>query len=494
MSKLAVVQPVRRLVEDEADTPVLCIGDRGRWPGNDFVLLGGQFGLSVYEASPDPHHCWNLCPPGQRGRQATLASIVLPPASRRAGSGELPDGIAARCTTDIPAANSLPPPAQTGCMRLTHRRQFQRGDFAACRRQPADFAYKERGMNGKRITQGLLSSLILTAALLADEPTATTPPPKVNQPLTESKSTDRAIRLHLMEGSVVSGKLSIDSIHVETPFGTLDIPVANVITLTPGLDSHPEERKRIGRLIQQLGSNVAAERDAAQRTLTEMGAAIQSELVAHLNDGDMERHVSLQKILAELEEANSDDDTDTLTSRPWVAQDTVETNLFTVVGRVSPQAFSVQTQFGPLNVSISDIRRGEREPDLKPEIRKSLIVSGQNLVQLNMLNSGIRVNRGDKISVTADGKLTMTPWGNNAFATPDGSEQFQWYIPNQIAGGALVARIANGGKIFKIGSKQSFSAASSGMLQFGIAMNPQFASPDYAFPGEYNVKVKVNQK
>lgn len=349
-------------------------------------------------------------------------------------------------------------------------------------------------MNGKRITHGMLSGLLLTAALLADEPTATTQPPRTDKPSSESTGANRAIRLHLMEGSVVSGKLSIDSIRVETPFGTLDIPVANIVTLTPGLDSHPEERKRIGRLIQLLGSNVASERDAAQRTLTEMGAAIQSELAAHLNDGDMERHVRLQKILAELEEANSDDDADPLTSRPWVAQDTVETNLFTVVGRVSPQTFSVQTQFGPLNVAISDIRRGEREPDLKPEIRKTLSVSGQNLVQLGMLSSGIRVTRGDKISVSADGKLTMSPWGNNAFSTPEGSEQFQWYLPNQIAGGALVARIGSGGKIFKIGSKQSLNAPSSGMLQFGIAMNPQFASPDYAYPGEYNVKIKVNQK
>ncbi|MFN0050629.1 MAG: sucrose-6-phosphate hydrolase [Planctomycetales bacterium] len=71
-SKLAVAERVRTLVIDNSEAPVLCIGDRGRWPGNDFELLGGDFGLSVYEVSPDPHHCWNVCPPGQRGRQATL--------------------------------------------------------------------------------------------------------------------------------------------------------------------------------------------------------------------------------------------------------------------------------------------------------------------------------------------------------------------------------------------------------------------------------------
>lgn len=346
-------------------------------------------------------------------------------------------------------------------------------------------------MKAKRIVLGLFCVAGLAAVQAADDPSSPTAT-KADRPA-ESVGSSRAIRLHLMEGSVVSGKLSIDSFQVETPFGNLQVPVANVVTITPGLDSHPDERKRIGRLIQQLGSNVAADRDVAQRSLTEMGITVQSELSAHLNDGDAERSQRLQKILAEIEDSSSDDDQDSA-ARPWIAQDTVETNLFTVVGRISPQTFSVHTQFGPLNVAISDIRRAEREPDAKPEIRKTVIVSGQNLVQLGMLSSGVRVTRGDKISVTADGKLTMSPWGNNAFSTPDGSEQFQWYLPNQIAGGTLVARIGNGGKVFKIGSKYASSAPASGILHFGIAMNPQFATTDYAYPGEYNVKIKVNPK
>lgn len=348
-------------------------------------------------------------------------------------------------------------------------------------------------MRGTSVTQGVLSGLLLTAALLADEPAGVPPVPPA-RPGIENPSPTRAIRLHLMEGSVVSGRLSIDALTVETPFGRLDVPVANIVSFTPGLDSHPEERKRIARLIQQLGSNVAADRDVAQRSLTDMGHLIQSELARHTSDEDPERRTRVQKILAELEEADVDDEVDPAAVRPWIAQDTVETTLFTVVGKVSPQSFNVQTQFGPLTVAISDIRKGEREADQKPEIRKTFSVTGAHLVQLNLLNSGIRVNRGDKVSVTAEGKLVMSPWGNNSFSTPDGSEQFQWYVPNQIPGGALVARIGTAGKIFKVGSKNTFTATRSGQLQFGIAMNPQFSGNDYAYPGEYTVKVRVNQK
>ena len=341
-------------------------------------------------------------------------------------------------------------------------------------------------MNEIRAIPGVLGSLLLTAALLADDPA---PPP-----VAPKAETSRMIRLHLMEGSVISGRLSIDAMTVETPYGKLDIPVGQIVSITPGLDSHPEERKRIGRLILQLGSNQAAEREAAQRTLTEMGVLIQSELVRYANDDDVERRTRVQKILAELEEADVDDDGDPLAARPWISQDTVETTMFTVVGKITPQTFSVQTQFGPLNVSIGDIRRGERETDQKPEIRKTVVVNGGHLVQLNMVSTGIRLNRGDKVNVAADGKLVMSPWGNNVTSSPDGSEQFQWFIPNQIPGGALVGRIGSGGKVFKIGSKNNFTAPRAGTLYLGIAMNPQFASQDYNYPGEYNVKIRVNPR
>ncbi len=349
-------------------------------------------------------------------------------------------------------------------------------------------------MSGTRISHGVLSSLLFTAALLADEPAGQKAAPPGPRSGAAEAGPVRLMRLHLMEGSVVSGRLSTETVTVETAFGKLEVPVASIVSFTPGLDSHPEERKKIGRLIQQLGSNTAAERDAAERALIDLGRAVQNELARYASDDDTERRTRVLKILTELEEVEDDDDLDPVAVRPWVAQDSLETTLFTVVGKISPQTFDVQTQFGPLKVAISDIRRGERETEQKPEIRKTVPVRGENLVQLTMASSGVRLNRGDKVQITADGKLTMSPWGNNSFSTPDGSEQFQWYVPNQIPGGALVGRIGTSGRIFKVGSKLSLTASKPGILYLGIAMNPQFASQDYNFPGGYDVKVRVNAK
>lgn len=72
VNKRAVVDRVRELVSGGPDTQVLCVGDRGRWPGNDYSLLSGPHSLSVDEVSPDPVSCWNLAAPGRRGAAATV--------------------------------------------------------------------------------------------------------------------------------------------------------------------------------------------------------------------------------------------------------------------------------------------------------------------------------------------------------------------------------------------------------------------------------------
>jgi hydroxymethylpyrimidine pyrophosphatase-like HAD family hydrolase/fructoselysine-6-P-deglycase FrlB-like protein len=70
VSKRALIECIRSSVG--AATPILCIGDRGRWPGNDFSLLSEPLSLSVDEVSSDKGTCWNLASPGRKCVDATL--------------------------------------------------------------------------------------------------------------------------------------------------------------------------------------------------------------------------------------------------------------------------------------------------------------------------------------------------------------------------------------------------------------------------------------
>jgi len=72
ISKLSVIQEFNSNESNSEHIRALCIGDRGRWPGNDHELLSEPHSLSVDQVSPDPETCWNLAPRGLRGIEATL--------------------------------------------------------------------------------------------------------------------------------------------------------------------------------------------------------------------------------------------------------------------------------------------------------------------------------------------------------------------------------------------------------------------------------------
>jgi len=86
----------------------------------------------------------------------------------------------------------------------------------------------------------------------------------------------------------------------------------------------------------------------------------------------------------------------------------------------------------------------------------------------------------------------MSPWGNNQSSGPDGAPNYGWYVPNQIPGGSLVARVGEKGTVFKVGRQSNFVAKNAGVLQLAIGMQAEFANEGYQFPGQYSVKIKID--
>ena len=305
------------------------------------------------------------------------------------------------------------------------------------------------------------------------------------------------LKLHLFDGSVLTGDLSIAEITVDTQFGKLTVPIDKIRSFSPGLDSFPELSAQIVAKIKTLGSDDYKTREAAHKELAGMGVKIQRELEKFVADenAEVKRHVG--EILKEMEEAaeeKADDDEGNTSEQPWIRLDTVVTSDFTVVGKVSPAEFKVAAKYGDLNVKLADIRRAERDVSTKEAFRKSLTVAGENLAQRSFKSTSIRVQAGDRITFKAEGSIVMSPWGSNASSGPDGAPNYGWYVPNQIAGGSLIARIGEKGQIFKVGKQSTMVAKSSGVIQLAIAMQGDYAGDGYQFPGEYRVKLKIDPK
>lgn len=307
----------------------------------------------------------------------------------------------------------------------------------------------------------------------------------------------RDIRLHLHDGAILAGQLKVESIEVETEYGTLTIPVEQIVSMTPGLESRPELLEQISSLIESLGGDDYQAREDSVKALLAMGPPVREELNRYGSDSNAERKRRVNEILEqlneqaeELEEIDLFGETDESVCS-WIRLDTVQSNLFTVIGRVSPKKFEVESPYGDLAVDLEQIERLARNVGRAPEIRRTVVVDGGNLVQSTWKSSGIRVERGDRIVIRAEGQLTMTPWGGNMTSGPDGGGNFGTWRDN-INGGTLVARIGSGGDPIKAGSRSSFIANRSGVLEFAIAMQNQYSTTQgYNFPGRYTARIAV---
>ncbi len=300
------------------------------------------------------------------------------------------------------------------------------------------------------------------------------------------------VRVHLHDGSMITGIFADKTIEVETEFGVLKVPLDQITSLTPGLDSQTGRMEMLKKLIEELGDKSYSVRDKAEKKLMLMGAKIREELERNRRDENAERRTRVQKILAAIDELEEDGPSigeGNGDSQPWRRLDTVVTQQFTLAGQIKQKEFELVSKYGKLKISLADIRRVERPSTARSSYRRSVEVAGTNIAPRQYKNSHIVVQAGDRVSIRADGVLKMTPWGSSAMSTPDGAPNYGWYINAKIPSGALVMRIGSKGTPTKVGSRHTFTATKAGTLYFAIGMNASQANS--SFPGTYKLKVSV---
>lgn len=77
VSKLSLLGYLKSTGIKSIESSVLCVGDRGKWPGNDADLLSHPLSLSVDQVSSDPTTCWNLSGCAQRFDSACLEYLEM---------------------------------------------------------------------------------------------------------------------------------------------------------------------------------------------------------------------------------------------------------------------------------------------------------------------------------------------------------------------------------------------------------------------------------
>lgn len=329
-------------------------------------------------------------------------------------------------------------------------------------------------------TRHMVASLIFTflVAILSAQtrPTAPEASPGL-KPLSE-------LKIELMDGSILTGKLSISTLDIDTKFGALKVPIEQIQSFAPGLPSHPQFQQQLNALVSDLSSETFADREKAQAALTKLGPDIRPELERLLKGAENEKQLRLQKILDDLD--TGDDEADK--TRAWNRDDTIVTPGFTIVGHITTPGFAINSNYGTLQIKLEDVRLARRDTPGPEEIRKTISVPGSCFASRQLINTNIKLAKGDQVFITASGIVQMTPW--NRQSSPDGDSNFG-NIGGGIFGGTLIGKLADGSNM-KVGSKLNFTASQAGNFQLGIASNGNYEGS--TFPGEYEVKIRVVKK
>jgi hypothetical protein len=297
------------------------------------------------------------------------------------------------------------------------------------------------------------------------------------------------IRLHLNDGSVVTGELAVSELLVTTEFGPLTVPVSRIQSVRPGLDSYPELSEKLTQLIQQLGDESYESREQAQKELMAYGIVIKNFIASmdEASDSELKRRLdAIKKAIAELEDLDDEESEEAI----WISGDTVVTDHFTIVGKIQSDEFSLASKYGDLKIKLADVKFGTRQWGTRDPVSVSMSVNAQNFVQRSPASTKMRVQRGDRVVIKVEGTLYLSPWDETA--SPDGVAQYGTYM-GKFPVGAVLVRFGKG-EWQMVGRDQSLTADRDGPIEFAVAMMDNFVQNGYEFPGEYKIKLRVEPR
>ncbi len=314
----------------------------------------------------------------------------------------------------------------------------------------------------------------------------------VASPVAETRN-PREMRLKLWDGTIISGDIGTSSLHVQTQFGMLDVPVSSILLVRPGLDSLTGLREEIEQLVEELGDRDFKKREQAVQRISKMGPMWRDYLAGLSDGGSAERKKHLQHLVEQLSEdlENWSNDPATNGSSEMLGkQDSITTGEFTIVGRVQEQEFDLTTRFGMLRIQLADIQSADRQWMQESEtIRKSIDVGATSFFQNKPESTGLRVRKGDRISIRVSGSVLWASWGNLSSGPEGISNHGQW---NSMNCGMLAATIGKSDEYIPVGSDHDFVAALDGELILGVAMQDSYAAQQgYQWNGKYTAKIVV---
>jgi hypothetical protein len=290
-----------------------------------------------------------------------------------------------------------------------------------------------------------------------------------------------AVEVRLSDGSRVHMNILQGSLEIETKYGKLITPTADLRRLEFGIRTPPEVVKRIEDAIKRLGNDSYQEREKAVKELIAIGATAYVPLYQAAKSKDAEVTRRANQALDEIRKKVPE-------SKLRVREDDlIQTAEFTIVGKVlNPTIRTKSAIFGETQLNISDLR-GIRWLGLQAEIEVVIDATKYAVNAAQWMDTGLELGEGDELAITASGQVDLLVNGQNVTG-PAGNPQFGVAPGTSHPPGALLGKIGPSGQTFLIGENFKGSAKGEGKLYLQIAPSP-WARHGNAVSGSYTVKI-----
>jgi hypothetical protein len=317
-------------------------------------------------------------------------------------------------------------------------------------------------------------------------------PPKLktdpkDDPKVAPKADAALFELRTLDDTVMKVVLLDPSLTLNTKYGKLTIPPAEVRRLEFGFRYPDGLEEKINKAIGELGSPDFRTREDAEQALANTGHFAIPALRRAVKGEDPEAVRRAQAVLKLLEGKLGEGKTEL---RDF---DVVETAEFTAKGRLELGALKVRTKyFGDATVKLTDIKSFRSAGSASHGEFSLDAAKYAKMNQADWLETTVEVTSGQQLEVTASGRVDQWPQGPGQYMVGPEGQGGGGFRGGGLAvvgtPGQVVGRIGPNGTPFAIGAAYKGKATDSGKLYLRIGPSPWNCDSS----GAYKIVVNVS--
>jgi hypothetical protein len=293
------------------------------------------------------------------------------------------------------------------------------------------------------------------------------------------RAEDVECEARFLDGTTVRRAVLREGIELQTKYGKLTVPVADIRRIEFGHHVSPEAAKKIDAAVKDLGGDRFEQREQASQALLRLGRQAYPALEKAAQSGDKEVAQRARDALARIREELPEE------QLQFKHEDVIYTRDSVLAGRILNPTLKAKTHnFGELQFDLATLASLHSMAGTKADLSVEAAPFGKEVLG-KWIDSGLTVDADTDLVITATGQVDLVPQQAGQFVSgPEGHPQGP--LPSGYLAGTLLGRVGEKGEFFVIGKRFEGRVVAPGKLYLHIL--PTGAGEGSS--GAYKVKVQ----